>query len=60
MTKIQQILKDIPNYELLNELKRRLDSNINIKDNTPACESNSSLVGRLNNNPTKNEYNLMG
>ncbi|CAG8716255.1 5899_t:CDS:1 [Ambispora leptoticha] len=66
MTKnLQEILKDIPNIEILKELKRRLD--INIKDNTltptPTRERNNDngvLVGRMNNNPAKSEYNLMG
>src|SRR5207248_4288114 len=39
-----------------NELKRRLD---NIRNITPTQE-NKELVGRINNNPTKSEYNLMG
>src|SRR5215216_2952143 len=55
-------LKDIPNIELVKELKRRLDQLdlINIKENTPTREGNSVLVGRMNNNPSKSEYNLMG
>jgi hypothetical protein len=64
-------LKDIPNIELVNELKRRLDQLdlINIKDNTPTHEeleqipqnkNNSELVGRMTNNPARHEYNLMG
>lgn len=64
MNNLANILKDIPNIELVNEIKRRLDSNINIKDNTPTPtpthESNSVLIGRMNNNPVKSEYNLMG
>lgn len=68
MTKnLQEILKDIPNIEILKELKRRLDNNI--KDNKPTREeleqiprnkNNSELVGRMTNNPARHEYNLMG
>src|SRR2546430_1497775 len=57
---ITEILKDIPNIELLKEIKRRLDSNIHIKENVPTRENNNVLVGRMNNNPSKSEYNLMG
>lgn len=54
-------LQEISNYELISELKRRLDLNINIEKNTPTRENNNNvLVGKLNNNPARNEYNLMG
>ncbi|KLL03428.1 MAG: hypothetical protein MRERV_41c002 [Mycoplasmataceae bacterium RV_VA103A] len=52
-------LQNISNIELVNELKRRLDL-INIKEITPTRESNSVLVGRMENRPERSEYKLLG
>ncbi|CAG8585017.1 5722_t:CDS:2, partial [Cetraspora pellucida] len=51
-------LQNISNIELVNELKRRLDL-INIKEITPTRESNSVLVGRMENRPERSEYKLL-